>query len=119
MPETTALIPSTLVVDQTVLLVSNNRRVPELKFITVEKIGRDWITFSNGGRARKAVDYCWTIDAGGYAPHQHVWVSEAAYAEQEERRTVWRTLKKAFEDWSPPDQYTLTELRGMLAVIQP
>ena len=118
MPESTTLIPTSLVKGQTVFLVSVHRRIPETKTVTVEKVGREWVTLSNGSRCKKAVDYSWPVDAGGYAPHTYIWINQEAYEENEERLKVWRELRKVFDSWHPPDRYSLTQLQGILAVVK-
>jgi hypothetical protein len=64
-------------------------RTPE--WITVEKVGRRWITFTMG--ARMAVGSV-EIDGGGYASPGRVYRTEAEYEAERQRAEAWRDIRR-------------------------
>lgn len=87
---------------------SNNNRTQ--REVTVEKVGRQWLTLSNRHRVDKAT---LKADAGGFASPGTCWLSKEAYEHCVRLELAWGSLqRKVRETWSVPDNVTLEDIKA-------
>ena len=87
---------------------SDNRRTQ--REVTVEKVGRVWLTLSNGHRVDKVT---LKADAGGFVSPGTCWLRKEAYEHCVRLELAWGSLqRKVRETWSIPDDVTLEDIKA-------
>lgn len=78
--------------------------------VTVEKVGRVWLTLSNGHRVYKTTLVAF---AGDFASPGTCWLSKEAYEHHVRRERAWGELKSKLRDsWGVPDNVTLEDIKA-------
>jgi hypothetical protein len=94
---------------QTFWWVSNNNARTQSE-VTVEKVGRVWLTLSNGQRVDKLT---LKADGGSWASPGTCWPSKAEYDETVRLRTAWMSLRKQLNDsWEAPNNVTVEDIKA-------
>jgi len=89
---------------------SDNRRTQ--REVTVEKVGRVWLTLSNGIRVDK-VTLLAEPQNYGYSTPGTCWLSKDAYEHCARLERAWNELKGKLRDsWSVPDDVTLEDIKA-------
>lgn len=87
---------------------SDNKRTQ--REVTVEKVGRAWLTLSNGHRVDKVT---LKADAGGYNSPGTCWLSKEEYERSVRLQVAWTTLSRKLRDsWGVPDNVTLEDIKA-------
>jgi len=87
---------------------SYNRQIQ--REVTVEKVGRVWLTLSNGTRVDKVT---LKADADGFTSPGTYWLSKEAYEHCVRLELAWGSLqRKVRETWSVPDDVTLEDIKA-------
>jgi hypothetical protein len=87
---------------------SDNKRTQ--REVTVEKVGRVWLTLSNHHRVDKVT---LKADAGGFTSPGTCWLSKEAYEHCVRLELAWGSLqRKVRETWSVPDDVTLEDIKA-------
>lgn len=100
------------------LFFMTSRRHSEktLEPVKVEKIGREWVTTSNGHRFKPP---SMVADAGQYQPWGSFWTSKEAYEENGARIAAWAAFRKAVDpEYSVPAHLTTEQIRAMTAMVR-
>lgn len=79
---------------------------------TISKIGRKWITFTNGKRADKET---LKVDGKGYSSPGSLWFSEEEFEAKKLRSRLWRKLIRDLP-WSPPGHMTEEKIRQIAEI---
>jgi hypothetical protein len=87
---------------------SDNKRTQ--REVIVEKVGRVWLTLSNGHRVDKVT---FKADAAGYISPGTCWVSKKAYEHCTRLDRAWGALRRAVDNkWHMPDDVTLEDIKA-------
>lgn len=88
------------------------------RLITIEKVGRVWMTSSNLGRMRiNKKTLC--IDGGEYASPGKCWISESDYHQHNELSSAWQDLRYRMENYryTLPDEITVDKIRQAVSLL--
>lgn len=84
--------------------------------VTVERIGKKWITLSNGFRCDKFGE----VDGNGYCSPGTLYPNHEAYSQEKAKENVWKMIKNQIQyNYQVPDNLTiqdLVEIAGKLGI---
>jgi hypothetical protein len=87
---------------------SDNKRTQ--REVTVEKVGRVWLTLSNNHRVDKVT---FKADAGSWTSPGTCWLSKEAYEHCARLEQSWGALRRAVDNkWHMPDNVTLEDIKA-------
>jgi hypothetical protein len=87
---------------------SDNKRTQ--REVTIEKVGRVWLTLSNHHRVDKVT---FVAFAGGYSSPGTCWLSKEAYEHCARLERSWGALRRAVSNtWNVPDDVTLEDIKA-------
>lgn len=86
------------------------------RLVTIEKIGRKWLTIDRGRRVDKETLY---IDSGGYAPQGRCWLSEEDYNQYTALHKTWQTFRDRVVEcrYRGPDGMTVEKINQASAIL--
>jgi hypothetical protein len=87
---------------------SDNKRTQ--REVTIEKVGRAWLTLSNRHRVDKVT---LKADAGEWTSPGTCWLSKEAYEHRARLEQSWGVLRRAVSNtWNVPDDVTLEDIKA-------
>jgi hypothetical protein len=87
---------------------SDNKRTQ--REVTVEKVGRVWLTLSNRHRVDKVT---LKADAGEWTSPGTCWLSKEAYEHRARLTTAWGVFRRTASNvWDVPDGVTLEDIKA-------
>ena len=93
---------------------SDNKRTQ--REVTIEKVGRVWLTLSNGHRVDKVA---LKADAGEWTSPGTCWLSKEAYEHCARLDRAWDALRRAVNNtWYIPDNVTLEDIKAAAALLK-
>ncbi len=95
-------------VGQKLWWVWSDPRTGDPKSVTIEKVGRKWITLSNGHRIDKE---SMRADGDGYASPGCCYMSETEYQVAKMRAFLWSDLRRKVEFGAVPNGVTIADIR--------
>ena len=99
---------SELVVGQELIFQPYQRSVGNVNSCKVEKVGRKWITLTNGYRIDKET---LVADGGRYSPPGCAWLSKKDYDDSIALTTAWLVFRTAVDrKHSVPEGVTLNQI---------
>jgi hypothetical protein len=88
----------------------SNGNIPAQKEVTIEKVGRVWLTLSNRHRVDKVT---FKADVAGYTSPGTCWLSKEAYEHCARLAKSWSLLRSAVSNrWNVPDDVTLEDIKA-------
>lgn len=95
---------------------SDHRHGGGLRPVKIEKIGREWVTASNGHRFKPP---SMLADAGQYQSWGAFWTSKDAYAAHNARTDAWSAFRKAMDTkYNAPGHLTTEQITAMTAMVR-
>jgi hypothetical protein len=92
--------------------VSNDANVRTQREVIVEKVGRVWVTLSNGYRVDKVTRAVERQEWGTAIPGV-CWPSKEEFERHDRTEKAWTTLqRKVRETWRIPDDVTLEDIKA-------
>jgi hypothetical protein len=76
--------------------VPNERRHTSDRHVTVSKIGRRWVTLSDGNRFDRTSDNWRIVDGGGYSSPGRLWDSEQQFKDSQKVREILNAIEQRF-----------------------
>jgi hypothetical protein len=104
-------------VGQKLWFVPNDRRYSSRsREVTIEKIGRKWITLANN--AGRVDMQTLVSDVDGYSPGR-CYISKEAWEESEGRRELWLSFRRAVDrTYNIPDSITIDDIKQAAAALK-
>ena len=92
-------------------LVLNERRHTKDREVTIAKIGRKWVTLSDGNRFDRTSESWRIVDGGGYSSPGRLWDSKEQYEEDAQVRQIIDAIERKFRFGRDSENVSLENAR--------
>ena len=104
-------------VGQDAVIVTRDRQQAfTIETATISKVGRKWVTIGEGWREHRFDFDGRSEQTWGHAPS--LWASEAAFRDEQERRSAWTSLTSLARANYPPDHLTTDQIAALITQIK-